>query len=172
MDARTVDDAARELRELRHDEELAFVLAPVTFALAVVSTQVWPSLAMPVFAGGLYLAVRAIRAAFRHYCLMDDLSLERDAYAIPEVAKRARRAATMSNRRSMAASIRGILDVSDRQGEFADQLEELAAELEREDLDLDPALAVACQHLVSDARTRSEERRVGKECRSRWSPYH
>src|SRR6266516_8163677 len=23
-----------------------------------------------------------------------------------------------------------------------------------------------------DARARSEERRVGKECRSRWSPYH
>src|SRR3712207_7562672 len=23
-----------------------------------------------------------------------------------------------------------------------------------------------------DASTRSEERRVGKECRSRWSPYH
>ena len=22
------------------------------------------------------------------------------------------------------------------------------------------------------SRTRSEERRVGKECRSRWSPYH
>src|SRR5256885_12904879 len=25
---------------------------------------------------------------------------------------------------------------------------------------------------VTDLRTRSEERRVGKECRSRWSPYH
>ena len=25
---------------------------------------------------------------------------------------------------------------------------------------------------VAMARTRSEERRVGKECRSRWSPYH
>ena len=25
---------------------------------------------------------------------------------------------------------------------------------------------------VSTAETRSEERRVGKECRSRWSPYH
>ena len=24
----------------------------------------------------------------------------------------------------------------------------------------------------SDVETRSEERRVGKECRSRWSPYH
>ena len=26
--------------------------------------------------------------------------------------------------------------------------------------------------LVRAADTRSEERRVGKECRSRWSPYH
>ena len=25
---------------------------------------------------------------------------------------------------------------------------------------------------LSHARLRSEERRVGKECRSRWSPYH
>ena len=26
--------------------------------------------------------------------------------------------------------------------------------------------------IFADALTRSEERRVGKECRSRWSPYH
>ena len=26
--------------------------------------------------------------------------------------------------------------------------------------------------LVADVMMRSEERRVGKECRSRWSPYH
>ena len=26
--------------------------------------------------------------------------------------------------------------------------------------------------LVEPGATRSEERRVGKECRSRWSPYH
>ena len=26
--------------------------------------------------------------------------------------------------------------------------------------------------MVLDRQTRSEERRVGKECRSRWSPYH
>src|SRR2546427_839340 len=26
--------------------------------------------------------------------------------------------------------------------------------------------------LVLDRKSRSEERRVGKECRSRWSPYH
>ena len=27
-------------------------------------------------------------------------------------------------------------------------------------------------HLIWSYQTRSEERRVGKECRSRWSPYH
>ena len=28
------------------------------------------------------------------------------------------------------------------------------------------------KHMGFDALLRSEERRVGKECRSRWSPYH
>jgi len=40
---------------------------------------------------------------------------------------------------------------------------------------LTPSLAVSREVLTSnDFRTgfRSEERRVGKECRSRWSPYH
>src|SRR2546422_7794960 len=32
-------------------------------------------------------------------------------------------------------------------------------------------LAVDAKRLADDV-TRSEERRVGKECRSRWSPYH
>src|SRR3712207_8719160 len=27
-------------------------------------------------------------------------------------------------------------------------------------------------HILADIAGRSEERRVGKECRSRWSPYH
>src|SRR3712207_7290974 len=35
----------------------------------------------------------------------------------------------------------------------------------------DAPLAVE-QHLGGDVDRRSEERRVGKECRSRWSPYH
>ena len=30
----------------------------------------------------------------------------------------------------------------------------------------------ALNHAVGHLTTRSEERRVGKECRSRWSPYH
>ena len=34
-------------------------------------------------------------------------------------------------------------------------------------------LGLINQKLISELnQTRSEERRVGKECRSRWSPYH
>ena len=33
-------------------------------------------------------------------------------------------------------------------------------------------ILVACIFLYLAIAKRSEERRVGKECRSRWSPYH
>src|ERR1051326_1264863 len=33
-------------------------------------------------------------------------------------------------------------------------------------------VSAATQHDPTRAKARSEERRVGKECRSRWSPYH
>ena len=36
----------------------------------------------------------------------------------------------------------------------------------------DAGIAERRQILANHAETRSEERRVGKECRSRWSPYH
>ena len=35
-----------------------------------------------------------------------------------------------------------------------------------------PLLAILASMLIDCSKTRSEERRVGKECRSRWSPYH
>src|SRR4029077_19099970 len=34
------------------------------------------------------------------------------------------------------------------------------------------ALSSQCMSATGTKRTRSEERRVGKECRSRWSPHH
>ena len=37
---------------------------------------------------------------------------------------------------------------------------------------LDPEKVLLGEDLDSYSRSRSEERRVGKECRSRWSPYH
>src|SRR3989449_5514606 len=40
-----------------------------------------------------------------------------------------------------------------------------------ENRDIFPTLTVR-QNLLLGVKNRSEERRVGKECRSRWSPYH
>src|SRR2546430_16858049 len=37
---------------------------------------------------------------------------------------------------------------------------------------IDPVLGLLRIDAVKGSHTRSEERRVGKECRSRWSPYH
>ena len=33
-------------------------------------------------------------------------------------------------------------------------------------------IAAGAEITKAQAKARSEERRVGKECRSRWSPYH
>src|SRR2546425_13130056 len=52
---------------------------------------------------------------------------------------------------------------------------ERAAELQVRLLPLDQLLRqadVVTLHVAHTEQTRSEERRVGKECRSRWSPYH
>src|SRR5574340_349411 len=43
---------------------------------------------------------------------------------------------------------------------------------ELRELVMDREARRAAIHGVAKSRTRSEERRVGKECRSRWSPYH
>src|SRR2546429_6818649 len=50
----------------------------------------------------------------------------------------------------------------------------LAAELFRGRLDYRDRPARVCSRhsCLSVSESRSEERRVGKECRSRWSPYH
>ena len=37
---------------------------------------------------------------------------------------------------------------------------------------VDGHVALSAYDLEDPNRIRSEERRVGKECRSRWSPYH
>ena len=36
----------------------------------------------------------------------------------------------------------------------------------------DEELLITLKNMLRAGHSRSEERRVGKECRSRWSPYH
>jgi hypothetical protein len=150
VDARRIDEATSELRDFRVDELGAIALGPPALVLSVVATQIQPALALPLFAGGLYLMARAVIAEVRRYNLVDRLSRDRDAYAIPEVAARGRRAAAMQNRRRMASSIRHAVTISSRLAPCAGVLESLAADLERDDLELDPVLAVDCQELVNE----------------------
>ena len=155
MYARAVEEASSRLRELRQEEIEDLGLAVVSVGLALAATEVRPILAMPLFLGGIVVAVRGMRAFWRRWDLVDRLSCERDAFVIPEVLARAAREATVDRRHAHASRIRGELHqtrlaYADRVTLAAEELETLACELEDDELALDPACAVACMHLVSD----------------------
>ena len=52
------------------------------------------------------------------------------------------------------------------------RLMQMIQESRRLRLNESPEFKQIIERARTDALTRSEERRVGKECRSRWSPYH
>src|SRR2546430_14199129 len=77
--------------------------------------------------------------------------------------------------------ILSVGELFQRLGEELDRYESLRVDWQREECKINVYLfvcAIACtvdDYLSSrpwDLAPRSEERRVGKECRSRWSPYH
>jgi hypothetical protein len=98
MYARAVDDAELRLRGLRHEQWLDLALAAVVFALALAASQIRPSLAMPLFLGGVLAWALGVRALYRRWDLLDRLAGERDAFVIPEVASHASRHATGERR--------------------------------------------------------------------------
>ena len=52
------------------------------------------------------------------------------------------------------------------------KLRELCQSIDYEILKAEEDIENGMDTEISEVLTRSEERRVGKECRSRWSPYH
>ena len=152
MYARAVEDAAVALRDLRQREWQDLGLGMLAFGLAVAAAKVLPSMALPLFFGGLFVGARGIRALWLRWDLVERLAEDRDAYVISEVLDRARRETTMDRRRSFAAGIRSSLTdpVEARPGLVQEELEALAAELEDSGLALDPSAGIACFHLVSD----------------------
>lgn len=155
MYARAVDDAGTRLRELRNEEWHGLALAGVALGLAIGATEYAPSLALPLFIGGIALGMLAIRALWRHWDLVDRLAGEPDAYAIAEVLAYAARQATMERRQRYATLIRHHLEPTctsraPRLDDAAAELAALAAELEDEALELSPACAVACSRLLSE----------------------
>ena len=61
-------------------------------------------------------------------------------------------------------------DIEERVALIRRQIEDTTSEFDREKLE--ERLAKLAGGVAVIQLTRSEERRVGKECRSRWSPYH
>mgnify|MGYP002527496810 CR=1 FL=1 len=71
-----------------------------------------------------------------------------------------------------SAYIRGLAELRDRNADWAEQAVREAASLDAQaalELNVIDLIAEDLDDLI---HKRSEERRVGKECRSRWSPYH
>ena len=103
MYARAIEEASSRLRELRQEEWQDLGLGALSIALALAATQVRPALAMPLFLGGVVVAVRGMRALWRRWDLVERLAGERDAYVIPEVLAYAAREATVDRRHAYAS---------------------------------------------------------------------
>src|ERR1039457_6075316 len=82
--------------------------------------------------------------------------------------------------RNLGVEIRGIVPPGLAQtGDLAFERSRAKAQVVMEQFQLDLKKRKSAEELVqtiheirTGRRIRSEERRVGKECRSRWSPYH
>jgi len=154
MDARTLDQAASRLEELGGEVKEDLGIAALALALSLLAAELRPSLAIPLFIGGVGVAVLGVRALWRRWDLVDRLAGDRDAYVIREVRAYAVREASPESRRGLAMSIRcGLhspVTAYWSRDEVADELEALAAELDDETLELDPVAAVACVRLLRD----------------------
>jgi hypothetical protein len=155
MFAHAVEDAGDRLHDLRRVEHEDGAVAAIVFALALVASVVWPAFALPFFAGGAFLGLRALIAGWRRWDLFDQLLGERDAYVIAEVRARAQQEAGMVNRRRLSHAICSRLELAKNPRVVANagQLAALADELVDPDLILDPDCAVACSRLLTDYAT-------------------
>jgi hypothetical protein len=151
-----IREAERDLHDLRVEEWSDLALACIAISLSLVATQAAPTLALPLFLGGVVVAILGGRAFFRRWDLCERLVLDPDAFAIPEVHARAEAAASPANRALLARSARALLEVpppcrSARAASVAAELAALADELDDEALRLDPLCAVRCKRLLTDA---------------------
>jgi hypothetical protein len=156
MAAQTIKEVEQQLHELRQDEWSDIALAALAMALALAASILHPPFALPLFIGALASSVLAGRAFFRRLELSDHLLLDRDAYVIPEIRRRAEDMASMENRRALAQTVRARLTPvtgysrPPRIAAAADELVSLASELDDERLSLDPTCAVQCHRLLND----------------------
>ena len=73
---------------------------------------------------------------------------------------------------ALKAQQKSILESLNQAAGRAEAAQQKAAEVEKQLAGLETAVAAIRAKAEAELKARSEERRVGKECRSRWSPYH
>jgi len=154
MDARGVERQRDELRELRTRIVGGLLLAPGAFAGALVATHLAPQLAVPLFVGASFVALRAMVAYVRRQLLIEDLALDSEALAIEDVRRFALRAASPKSRAVLATSIRRMLEASDGRVTGVEasraELEELADALDDGRLALELTEAARLHKLASE----------------------
>ena len=68
--------------------------------------------------------------------------------------------------------MQSVLDVADNTGARRVMCIKVLGGSKRRYAHIGDVIKVTVKDAAPRGRVRSEERRVGKECRSRWSPYH
>jgi len=153
VDARAVEQAGRQLRELRAQSVDALLLAPPAFGAALAATWYSPSLAIPLLAGACVVACRGVVAYVRRHLLVEDLALDPDAQSLDEVRRFSLEAASPKRRAELAETIHRMLDASQGKAACVEanraQLEELAAALEDRELELEPIEAVRLNRMAA-----------------------
>jgi hypothetical protein len=150
--ARQVDGAATRLRDLRAQAADELALAAAALLLAVASTRLYPSLAIPLLLAGATVTFLGLRALVRRTFLLEDLALDADAYAIPDVRRYAVRAAAPEHRRALAGSLRAALSArGEGLAQVRCELRELIPALEDERVAWEPRDVVALERWLHDA---------------------
>ena len=121
MYVRAVEEAESRLSELRRDELSTVGLSVGALLCSLLSTQLLPAAAVPLFVGGASIGFLGIRAMWRHWDFVDRMADEPDAYGIAEVRAYAARDATMARRVFYAETIRGWMPPEITRGRSSDR---------------------------------------------------
>lgn len=153
MNAREIESAAEQLVELRRKARDRAVLGFAALGAAVAASLLVPALGVPLLVGGSFLIGRSLVDAVRRWELLDALAADPAAHVIEPVRRQAERLARAEVRHDVALTIRlELAQPSPSRGVALcrPELEELAARLDGDDWELDPATAAACHALIDD----------------------
>lgn len=160
MEDRALEHAANKLRSARRRTVECATLALVTFAGAIAAAPFSTRFALVLGAGATGEALLSAVARMARRDQIAQLALEPAAYVLPEVRQYGEESAQPHQRERLAAWLEelpalsrlpGTIYLADRIERVAADLESIARELAVPSADVDPASAVACRRLLTDA---------------------